>query len=909
MQGFINGQALNTGLIRTNENCRGCNKCLSSCPTFNANVALNEDGTNRILLDQQRCILCGRCISACTHMAREFVDDTDNFFSDLEAYEQGSRKKGISLIVAPSFIINYPTRYKKVLGYLKHLGVTHIYSVSFGADITIWGYLNYLQNTGEKGMIAQPCPPIVNYIETYRPALLPKLMPIQSPAMCAAIYLKKYMQIEDDIAFLGPCIAKKSEFERPQNKGLVSYSITFDHLMKRLEKEDISIYEAEDSELEYGMGAMFSMHGGMRENLEFYLGLDAESYINQKEGEDYSYSYLDLYANRVDYDDPYRGEIIDILNCARGCNYGTATEFKDSPSNHIPYATNRMRAQKSTGHFPKREKLLETPAERLNALNERFFELNLKDFFASYGSTPLQEKLPSSQTISATFKEMLKLSQAEQSMDCTSCGMHSCREMATAIALGRNYKENCVHYVKKKLFLEQSESLIQKQKYELLQASKNITDSANIDQLTGFLNRYGFEQQMAKSINAAHVTGAPGHVLMLDMDDFKTINESYGVNVGNTLLIEFSQFLKRNFGELNHIFRIGGDEFVLILDNSTSLDARSVADKILHRAQEAWNLLGVRFYCTVSVGIAIFPSMDESANDIMRNVELAMYAAKQNGKNNYVFYTAALQGNTQGSVEMIRAMRDDIANDFANFSLAFQPWVGEDGCILGCEGLMRWKNQGENISPGVFIPLAEETGLINPLGDFALREAAKACKEINSFFPDFITSVNVSTKQLEKKDVMERFMDILHVSGVQNSNMVLEVTESLHLENTSMNKALVDLFVQNHLQIALDDFGTGYSSLSSLSEFPFDLIKLDRSFIQNIEFDEYYAHLLSMITDLMHKMGRRICVEGVEEEAQLAFCRQNNVDIIQGFYYYKPMPFVELKSMLLEQRNSIADMA
>lgn len=895
---MFNGEAFKKGILFTDDNCRGCNKCLNSCPIFGANIAIQENGINKIHVDPERCILCGQCIDSCTHNVRQFRDDTGRFLGDLQAVIDGRRKKGISLIVAPSFVINYPNRYKKVLGYLKHLGVNHIYSVSFGADITIWGYLNYLAKTGEKGMIAQPCPVIVKYIEMYKPELLPRLMPIQSPAMCAAIYLKKHMELSDDIAFLGPCIAKKSEFERPQNGGMINYNITYEHLMKAIEKEDISLYEAEDSEIAYGMGAMFSKHGGMRENMEYYLGLSPDSFINQKEGEKYCYSYLDLYANTIEYDDPLRPELIDILNCSRGCNYGTATEFKYSASNHIPHAMNRMRVKKQQTFFADAMEACETPKERLQALNNHFSELNPDDFISSYRAQPASSDNVSKKHISEILKSMLKITEAEQAMDCTSCGMKSCRQMATAIALGYNYKENCVHYVKKKLLIEQSESIIQKQRYELMQASRSVSVESNIDQLTGFTNRYGFEQQMAQSLKEAHETGVPGYIFMADLDDFKILNESYGTEFGNSFLVKFSFFLRTTFGEIAKIFRLGGDEFILLFENSTDAEARMVIDAILQRTQKSWEVFGIRFYCTLSMGVTRFPNIDESANDILRKAELAMYSAKKNGKNSCVFYSPEIQRDTHGSVEMIRSMRDCVANDFEGFSLAYQPWIAEDGSIIGCEALLRWQHDNKSISPGTFIPVAESTGLIIPLGEFVLRRAALDCREINKIHPGFLVSLNVSSKQLEKNDIYDRFIHILNETGVDRHQLVLEVTESVQLGDTKSIKSLLNRFVDHGLSIALDDFGTGYSSLSYLNELPFDIIKIDRSFVINIDTDSYSRHLITMITNLMHQLGRRVCVEGVEEKNQLDFCRNLNVDIIQGFYYYKPMPLKELRRLL-----------
>ena len=181
-------------LIFTNDSCTGCNKCVRVCPTLVSNIA--KEG--KIWVNRESCVSCGACLKACSHKARDYADDTERFFSDLKT------GKKISVIVAPAFLANYPKEYKRVLGYLKSHGVNHIYSVSFGADITTWGYLKYITENHFVGGISQPCPAVVDYVEKYIPQLIPHMMPIQSPMMCMAIYIKKYLKITDELAFISP---------------------------------------------------------------------------------------------------------------------------------------------------------------------------------------------------------------------------------------------------------------------------------------------------------------------------------------------------------------------------------------------------------------------------------------------------------------------------------------------------------------------------------------------------------------------------------------------------------------------------------------------------------------------------------------------------------------------------------
>jgi iron only hydrogenase large subunit-like protein len=272
----------------------------------------NADGQNIITVDGDKCIACGACFDACEHGAREYVDDTEAFFA---ALKKGER---ISILIAPAFLANYPREYESVLGGLKKLGVNHMISVSFGADITTWGYLNYVKKYNFVGGISQPCPAVVSYIEKYVPELLPKLFPVQSPMMCAAVYARKTMGITDKLAFISPCIAKKDEITSKRGKGYISYNVTFNHLMEYARKHNVTGPSCKD-EIEYGLGSVYPMPGGLKENVYWFLGEDA--YIRQCEGESHMYHYLEANKERLAKGGtPYL--FVDALNCAQGCIYG-----------------------------------------------------------------------------------------------------------------------------------------------------------------------------------------------------------------------------------------------------------------------------------------------------------------------------------------------------------------------------------------------------------------------------------------------------------------------------------------------------------------------------------------------------------------------------------------------------------
>lgn len=427
-------------LVITNEKCIGCNKCISACPVLTANHAVEEDGKSKIYVDGNACISCGACIDACEHGAREFEDDTERFFADLQKGEK------ISLLVAPAFLANYPGEYASVLGGLKKLGAGRIISVSFGADITTWGYIKYITEHKFYGGISQPCPAVVSYIEKYVPELLPKLMPIHSPMMCAAVYAKKYMKLTDKLAFISPCIAKKREIEDPNTHGLVSYNVTFDHLMEYVREHGIKGPDAVD-EIEYGLGSIYPMPGGLKENVYWFCGEDA--FVRQVEGEAHMYEFLQDYKERVKSGKalPF---MVDALNCASGCIYGTAIEPAKAASEENMYTLQEIR-QKSKKNGKKQAFARElTPAKRLKKLNEQFAKLDIHDFMRSYTdhSRDVDVKIPDKEQLAQVFTQMDKVTIPEQEINCSACGYHTCKEMAQAIYNDCNTPDNCIHFVK-----------------------------------------------------------------------------------------------------------------------------------------------------------------------------------------------------------------------------------------------------------------------------------------------------------------------------------------------------------------------------------------------------------------------------------------------------------------------------
>lgn len=428
--------------------------------------------------------------------------------------------------------------------------------------------------------------------------------------------------------------------------------------------------------------------------------------------------------------------------------------------------------------------------------------------------------------------------------------------------------------------------------------------AAKTDKLTGLINRSLFQDRLQEAVRRARM--APGYkfaVLFLDFDRFKQINDCLGHNVGDLLLVEIARRLRgevRSSDSLSAMTnghsaaRLGGDEFVVLLDDIASAQAAtSVADRLISVFSQPYLLGEHEVFSSASIGIVLCGETVESAEAVLRDADTAMYEAKMAGKGRYLVFDASMRQRVQNRLEIETELRKAIAEK--EFTLAYQPIVAMDtGSVEGFEALIRWKHPRRGfISPGEFIPIAEDTGLIIPIGEWVLREACAQMASWQARLGESAPrklSINLSRNQLLLPNLPTIVKHVLDDTGVKPSSIVLEITESAVMRDAALAKKLLAEIKALGVRLAMDDFGTGYSSLACLHDFPFDILKIDRSFIANIQRGRGFAALVHAVTQLAGNLGVLVVAEGVETLEQVLALQSLECAFGQGYFFGKPMP-------------------
>ena len=430
-----------------------------------------------------------------------------------------------------------------------------------------------------------------------------------------------------------------------------------------------------------------------------------------------------------------------------------------------------------------------------------------------------------------------------------------------------------------------------------------LDNLAHYDPVTGLANRIQFHNELPRAAERAKRLGKNIALVFLDLDDFKVVNDTLGHDIGDRLLYSVGRRLSETMRQGDLICRLGGDEFTVILEGITSLRiAVDVVSKMIKAIGEPYDIFGHTVHIRVTAGIALYPTQTDDIRDLLRFADLAMYQAKNDGKNDYCVYTSNLLSRANERLVIESELRQGIDND--EFFLVYQPQVNlRSGLIEGMEALVRWQHPRRGLlSPGAFIDVAEKSGLIVPLGR---RILVLACEQWLAWHKEGLEppklAVNVSGLQLEEETFADELVAAMTAGGDIRPQLELEITESLLLSETRVSKAMMHRIAASGIEWSLDDFGTGYSSLTYLAKFPIKNIKIDRSFISRVPGDKSSEAIVRAIVAMAQGLGLRVITEGVETLQQAEHLATLGDIIAQGYYFHRPLPAKETAAVLRDE--------
>lgn len=427
---------------------------------------------------------------------------------------------------------------------------------------------------------------------------------------------------------------------------------------------------------------------------------------------------------------------------------------------------------------------------------------------------------------------------------------------------------------------------------ERKQAAQKIEHLAHHDPLTSLPNRFSLTERLSQALELAKRSDNHLAVMFIDLDRFKYINDSLGHHIGDILLFHVAARLQESVRSADIVARLGGDEFVVVLPQIQSgIAAAPIVNKIQQALSQNYRLEGHDLHITPSIGISVFPHDGQTIEELMKNADLAMYHAKSKGRNNYQFFKQEMNSKAHERLLLESDLRRAI--DREEFLLHYQPQIDMiTGRVIGVEALVRWHHpQRGLLAPDLFIPIAEDTGLILPIGDLVLK---LACHQLNAWLSDGLPAlrmaVNLSARQFKQANLPHLVAEIIAETGIDPHLLELEITESAAMDNPEATILHLRKFREMGIELAIDDFGTGYSSLSYLKLFPVNRLKIDRSFVKDIETDTDNAAIAAATIALAHTLGKEVIAEGVETEAQVSFLRYQQCDILQGYLFSRPLP-------------------
>ncbi|MBO4678643.1 MAG: EAL domain-containing protein [Lachnospiraceae bacterium] len=840
----------NEGNVFTNDNCIGCSKCISVCPVFGSNVSRTIDGKQTVEVTR-KCIDCGLCVVSCKHDAREYKDDLDTVLKAL------SQKKKISALIDPTLYMVYGSKSAEILGFLKDLGVDKLYDVAYGADISMFAHAKYLKehldNNGQcRQFIANTCGALNNYISTTMPKLIPIMIPVQSPAFCTAIYVKKYLKDESDLVVITPCITQVDEVRNADNGNYIKYSITIESLIQYMEKNGTARRRAESDLTSDGLGNIITYNDGFIEGVSAFFAGD-EVFTNLGGIREVNISNL---VNLSGIKNSRHSMMVTVDFCRGGCICGTALNAKDVDLSTVMNNVRKIRSKSFN--------FLESCAsseEYYERFKNRFRDLDFNDFFKNLSDRYRQPYTVPDDALEDIFETMHKTTDAKKNIDCGSCGYKTCRDMAIAVSNGYARIQDCVHFM-----------------------NDDLKFSALVDKKSGIPNREGFGKKASEILEA---NPTKNYILMVgNVNKLKNVNDLYGSEMGDMVLIHIAKTIEALVGEEGTCGRFGGGVFAVFVE-----DKPAYLDPIIKLESFNASRLGVFFPITIRFGMYRITDRNLKLANIVNLCTYAADKATDRTKNTYIEYTDNMRREMQEETDITLKMRDAMSN--GEFVLFLQPQYNhQSGKMVGAEALCRWlKPDGSIVSPGVFIPVFEKNGFIKELDKYVWECAFKQVQEWEKAGgPQVPISVNISRISLESDAIVDIIRELSKKYKINKKNLYFEITESAYMRDQAALTERIYKLKDIGFAIAMDDFGSGYSSLNSLKDIPIDVLKLDMGFLRGGTNVERGNEIIAYMVHMAKALNLKMVAEGVETKDQADFLTEQGCDVIQGYFYARPMP-------------------
>jgi diguanylate cyclase (GGDEF)-like protein len=463
---------------------------------------------------------------------------------------------------------------------------------------------------------------------------------------------------------------------------------------------------------------------------------------------------------------------------------------------------------------------------------------------------------------------------------------------ASQLKLEHRVKERTQELQKTNVQLQQEIAERKTVEKELIIHKEHLVRLAHYDSLTSLPNRVFFSEMLNKTLNHSRRHNKTLAILFIDLDRFKNINDALGHPIGDLVLKEVASRFSTVLRAGDVLARLGGDEFILLInDINHPKFASPIAEKLLQLCAQSIKVGTHEFFITTSIGICIFPGDGDSLEDLLKNADMAMYKAKRSGGGVFQYYTKEMNQEAHEHIKLEASLRKAINNN--EFVLYYQPKLNlSDGSMMGVEALIRWESPELGmVSPAKFIPLAEETGLIMQIGEWALREACRANKSWqNQGYKSISTAVNLSPKQFRHQDIAQLVKTILSETGLNPELLELEITETAVMDNVDAAINRLNAIKEMGVKITIDDFGTGYTSISYLKQFPVSVLKIDQSFIKGVPDNQDDVAITTAVIALAHSLNMKVVAEGVETPEQLQYLADHDCDMVQGYYLSRPLP-------------------